>query len=220
MRRPGTLYGVDNSPRRYNRETFTSPSLLLVEGPDEFHFFRFLRPRDDVQIHAYEGKNQLRLELKTIRAVEGFDQIKRVAIVRDADGDPSAALQSVLTQWAYGLSETVPKVASDQWFVDSQGRQWSVWIMPDPGAVGDLEALLWQAVDESDHRSCVDDLITCLDTCDPVPFGSKTKARLYSWLSTQREPLKELHAAFKSERGLFDPAHPAFTRLATLIDNM
>ena len=220
MRRPGTLHDVDNSSRRYNQKTFTSPNLLLVEGPDEFQFFRFLRPRDDVQIHVYEGKNQLRLGLQTIRHIEGYDQIKRVAIVRDADGDPNAALQSVLTQWAHGLNETVPKVASDQLFGDSQGRQWSVWIMPDPGIEGDLEALLWQAVDVSDHRACVDDLITCLDACDPVPFGSKTKARLYSWLSTQREPLKELNAAFKSGRGLFDPAHPAFNRFSTLIDNM
>lgn len=220
MRRPGTSTGVDNSPRRYNRETFTSPNLMLVEGPDDFHFFRFLRPRDDVQIHVYEGKDQLRLEIQTISAVEGYDQIKRIAIVRDADGDPNAAVQSVLTQWANALNETVPNVASDQWFADSQGRQWSVWIMPNPNLVGDLEELLWQAVGVSDHRTCIDDLIKCLDTCDPVPFGSKTKARLYSWLSTQREPLKELYAAFKPGKGFFDPSHPAFARFAALVDDM
>lgn len=220
MRRIGTPQGADSSPRRYNRKTFTSPNLLLVEGPDEFHFFRFLRPRDDVQIHVYEGKNQLRLELQTISAVEGYEQIKRIAVVRDADDDPDAALQSVLTQWAHALNETMPDVASSQWFSDSQSRQWSVWIMPDPSMKGDLEELLWQAVDVNDHRACVDDLITCLDTCNPVPFGSKTKARLYSWLSTQREPLKELHAAFKPGKGLFDPDHPAFARFAGLIDSM
>lgn len=220
MRRLGTSTGADNSPRRYNRATFTSPNLLLVEGPDDFLFFRFLRPRDDVQIHAYEGKDQLQLEIQTIHAVEGYDQIKRIAIVRDADSDPSAALQSVLTQWANALQETVPDVASDQWFGDSRGKQWCVWIMPDPDRVGDLEELLWQAVGDSDHHTCIDDLINCLDACEPVPFGSKTKARLYSWLSTQREPLKELHAAFKSGRGLFDPSHPAFARFAALVDDM
>ena len=92
--------------------------------------------------------------------------------------------------------------------------------MPDPSSEGDLEALLWQAVDVSDHRACVESLITCLDGCDPIPFGSKTKARLYSWLSTQHEPLKELHSAFKLERGLFDPAHPAFYRFASLVNNI
>ena len=220
MKRPGNSNSVESSPRRYNLATFTSPNLLLVEGPDDFHFFRFLRPRDDVQIHVYEGKDQLRLELQTISAVEGYDQIKRIAIVRDADGDPNAATQSVLTQWSLALGETIPHVASDQWFADSQGRQWSIWIMPEPSMEGDLESLLWQAVDASDHRDCVDDLMNCLDICDPVPFGSKTKARLYSWLSTQREPLKELHVAFKSGRSLFDPTHPAFARFATLVDGM
>ncbi|MCW3052874.1 MAG: hypothetical protein JWN14_2044 [Chthonomonadales bacterium] len=220
MRRPGASRSADSSPRRYNRETFTSPNLLLVEGPDEFQFFRFLRSRDDVQIHVYEGKNQLQLELKTIRAVEGYDQIKRVAIVRDADTDPTSAVQSVLTQWALAIDEPLPRVNSDQWFGDSEGRQWSVWIMPDPNTEGDLEALLWRTVDQSDHRTCIEDLITCLDNCDPVPFSTKTKARLYSWLSTQREPLKELYAAFNPGKGLFDAANPAFARFAALVDNM
>lgn len=220
MRRQGTSDGTDSSPRRFNRKTFTSPNLLMVEGPDDFHFFRFLRPRDDVQIHVYEGKDRLGLEIQTIRAVEGYDQINRIAIVRDADGDPNAAVQSVLSQWAQALRGTVPGVVSDQWFLDEQGKQWSVWVMPGPGAAGDLESLLWEAVGVSGHRACVEDLINCLDNCDPVPFGSKTKARLYSWLSTQREPLKELHAAFKPGRGLFDPAHPAFARFAALVDGL
>lgn len=211
---------VDNSPRRFNKPTFTVPNLVLVEGPDEFHFFRFLRPRDDVQIHVYEGKNQLRLELQTIRAIEGYEQIRRIAIVRDADRDPNAAVQSVLTQWATGLGEAVPVVVSDQWFEDSQSRQWSVWIMPDPSTEGDLEALLWESVVANDHRVCIDNLISCLDVCDPVPFSSKTKARLYSWLSTQKEPLKELHMAFKSGRGLFDPASPSFSRFLKLVSDM
>jgi len=220
MRRPRTSQGADSSSRRYNRDTFTSPNLLLVEGPDEFHFFRFLRPHEDFQIQVYEGKNQLRLELQTIRAVEGYDQIERAAIVRDADHDPNAALQSVLTQWALAMGEEIPNVNADQWFADRQGRQWSVWIMPAPITKGDLESLLWRAVDQSDHRTCVEDLITCLDSCDPVPFGSKTKARLYSWLSTQREPLKELYTAFMEGKALFDPADPAFSRFTTLVDNM
>ena len=208
------------SPRRYNRETITAPKLLLVEGPDEFQFFRFLSPHDDIQIHVYEGKDQLKLELKTLGAVEGFSELQRIVIVRDADSDPHAALQSVLSQWGEALGEPIPKVSSDQWFDDNQGRQWVVWIVPAPNAEGDLEALLWQAVEVDDHHNCIENLIACLDTCDPVPFGSKTKARLYSWLATQHDPLKELHAAFKSEKGLFAPDHPAFARFLTLVNNI
>ena len=51
MNRPRTSQ-APASPRRYNRPTFTAAKLLLVEGPDEFHFFRVVQPREDVQIHV------------------------------------------------------------------------------------------------------------------------------------------------------------------------
>ena len=210
----------DNSSRRYNRPTFTAPNLVLVEGSDEFQFMRFLRPRDDVQIHIYEGKDQLQLELATIRGVEGFDRVQKIGIVRDADQNSEGAVLSVLTQWANAFSEPQPEVSSDDWFQDKEGRNWSVWIMPGPGRNGDLEELLWQAVSTSDHRNCIDDLIDCLEACSPIPFNSKTKARLYAWLSTQNTPLKELHAALNPRSALFNPADSVFARFFALIDQL
>src|SRR5205085_10911877 len=169
-----------------------------------------LRPRDDVQLHVYEGKNQLRLELRTLREIEGFDRLERIAIVRDADQDPKAALQSVLSQWAAAFNRRAPRVSSDQWFDDGEGKQWSVWIMPAPDATGDLEELLWRTVELSGHRTCIGALMNCLGECQPVPFAKDTKARLYAWLSTQRDPVKELHAAFRPHTRLFDPASEPF----------
>ena len=210
----------NSGSRQYNRSTFTAPNLVLVEGPDEFHFLRFLRQRKDLQIHVYEGKDRLRLELKTIRAIEGYGQIKRVAIVRDADADALGSLHSVLAQWSSALGETIPNVKSDEAFLDVEGRAWHVWIMPQPNEQGDLEELLWNSVKENSHRTCIENMMNCLDDCDPIPFGSKTKARLYSWLATQRDPVKELYAALKQGTKLFDPNHPAFARFATLLDSL
>ena len=163
---------------------------------------------------------KLRLELAVVQGIEGFEKVKQVAIVRDADQDPKAALQSVLSQWSTAMREPVPDVISDTWYGDSQGRRWCVWIMPEPDAEGNLEELLWRAVGVSSHRSCIDELMACLDQCVPIPFGSKTKARLYSWLSTQHDPLKELHAALNTRNGLFNPHDPVFARFGRLIDQM
>ncbi len=216
-----TQSASDDSPFRCNRPTIEAPNLLLVEGADEYHFFRFLRPRDDVQIHVYGGKDQLKSTLKLLVGIEGYDRLKRVAIVRDADDDPKAALQSALGQWKSGLGEqSALKVTSDVWFKDSQEREWTVWIMPDPNSRGDLEELLWRVVKTDEHRKCVEELITCLDGCDPVPFSSRTKATLYSWLATQKDPVKELHAAFKSSRELFNSNDPVFSRFLGLIEEM
>ena len=209
-----------NLARKHNLPTFVRPKLILVEGNDEYDFFRFLQLKDDTQIHAYEGKNQLQLELQTIKLVEGFDKLKRVAIVRDADSDPESALQSVLQQWANAFQTAKPRVTSDLWFEDAVGREWSVWIMPNPKGQGDLEELLWQAVAPSEHRSCIQALMECLNVADQTPFRTETKARLYSWLATQRDPIKELHAAFQLRSGLFNPDDEAFARFASLVEEM
>ena len=211
---------LPNPAQKHNRSTFERTKLLLVEGADEFHFFKFLNPVADVQIHVYQGKNQLQLELQTIKGIEGFDKLKRVAIVRDADSDPVSALQSVLQQWANAFQTAKPKVVSDLWFEDAVGREWSVWLMPRPDLSGDLEELLWQAVAPSEHRSCIHALMECLNVADQTPFRTETKARLYSWLATQRDPIKELHAAFQSNSGLFNPENEVFARFASLVADM
>ena len=209
-----------NPAKKHNLPTLMRPKLILVEGNDEYEFFMFLRLKKDIQIHVYEGKNQLRLVLETIKNVEGFDNLRRVAIVRDADSDPEASLQSVLQQWAHAFQTVKPKVTSDTWFGDAAGREWCVWLMPRPDLRGDLEELLWQAVAPSEHRSCIHTFMECLNVADDTPFKTETKARLYSWLATQRDPIKELHAAFQSRLELFNPDDEAFARFSFLINEM
>lgn len=213
--------GAPNGPRRYNLGTFVAPKLVLVEGPDEFQFIRFLQQREDVQIHVYEGKDQLKLEISTIKEIEGFAKIERGVIIRDADHDPSAALASVLSQWGDALETPVPKgIQPGNWFQDAMGREWCVWLMPDGQNPGDLETLLWRAVKPSDHVNCIDTLIRCLSDCSPIPIGAASKARLYSWLATHKQPFKELHEALSERSELFDPADVVFRDFARLLESL
>jgi len=208
-------------PRRRNLATFQAPNLALVEGPDEFDFIHFLTRREDLQIHVYEGKNQLRLEIKTIERIAGFDQVKKIIVLRDSDNDPSAALASVLSQWSDALKQKAPGgIQAGDWFTDETGRSWCVWLMPDANSPGDLETLLWRSVQPSDHTGCIDDFLRCLTNCAPVPIGTESKARLYSWLATQREPFKQLHWAFSERENLFDPADRVFADLVQLLGSL
>ena len=209
-----------NDPRRYNRSTFLCPNLILVEGPDDFQFLRFLRPREDLQIHVYEGKNNLQKELTVLKAIEGFRNLIRIVLMRDADDDPYAALRSVLNQWSGATGEPLPVVDAEQWFSDSAGREWLVWIIPDANSPGDIEELLWRTVEVSPHKACVEDMIQCLERLVPVPFGAKTKALIYSWLATQSEPIKQLYVALDPNVGLFNPAHLGLQAAAELIDSI
>ena len=92
--------------------------------------------------------------------------------------------------------------------------------MPRPDLGGDLEELLWRAIAPSEHRSCIEALMECLTVADDTPFRTETKARFYSWLATQRDPIKDLHAAFHSSSGLFNPDDEVFARFASLINDM
>lgn len=118
----------------------SKPNLLLVEGRDEeLVLSALLRHLGiyDVQVQGYGGKNRLRYFLTTVTNEPNFDQIQSIGIVRDADNNAQAALQSVQSSLRnVGLpapqtflvpADDTPKVA--------------VFIMPDnanPGALEDL----------------------------------------------------------------------------------
>ena len=183
-------------------------------------FFLFLGTRG-AQLHVYEGKDQLRRGLETYFEVEGFDQVMRAVVVRDCNGNPEAAIQSVWGQWATAFKVQEPKVAPGVWHADPTGREWSVWLIPDPTTPGDLEELLWRAVPQSPHRDCTEEMIECLEkNSKPVPYGARTKARLYAWLGTQENPIKEFYAAFDPTNKLFDAADPAFADIVKLLDQL
>lgn len=209
-----------SSPKRYNLETLRSPRLVLVEGPDDFHFIRFLSRRDDLQIHIYEGKTSLQEEIGVLRMVEGFDRLERVVMMRDADDDPQAALQSVLSQWSNAMDEPVPQVRSEEWFADGVGREWLVWIVPNSQDPGDIEELLWRTVKPSPHKDCVEQMIACLGSLSTTPYKSRTKALMYSWLATQSDPVKQLYSALDPKAGFFDPLDPVLRPGADLIDSI
>jgi hypothetical protein len=208
------------TPRDFNLSTFQSPTALFVEGPDEFHFFRFLDPKE-VQIHAYVGKDNLKTELETYFQIEGFDQLRKVVIVRDSNGNPQGALDSVWSQWAAAFKVHAPRLPAETWQTDPEGRQWAVWLLPDPGTPGDLEELLWRAVPAGEHRTCVEQLITCLEQSpEAVPFGAKTKARFYAWLATQKDPVKDLYVALTPAGPLLDRMHREFAHIKGLWDDL
>lgn len=80
-----------------------SSALLLCEGIDEKFFLMwyidYLSKTDSkftkIQIIDFGGIKDLKFCLKNISAVENFDKIKRLAIIRDAENDWQSAIESV-----------------------------------------------------------------------------------------------------------------------------
>lgn len=79
------------------------PALLLCEGEDELQFFRWYIEHlkketsglEKIQIFNFGGVNELTGKLKTLVLQDYFNNIKRIAIVRDAERNWRGAMDSV-----------------------------------------------------------------------------------------------------------------------------
>lgn len=80
------------------------PCLLLCEGVDEKNFLIWYlnnylskqsRVFDNIQICDFGGNEELPKKLTLLPAVAGFENIKAIGIIRDAEGDATGAEESI-----------------------------------------------------------------------------------------------------------------------------
>jgi len=81
----------------------TKPHLMVCEGPDDYRFLRnligyYIDSRimpDSMHIVYAEGKDNIKFVIRDLHLRPGFELLKSITVVRDADDDPSAAIQSL-----------------------------------------------------------------------------------------------------------------------------
>ena len=207
--------------------------LLIVEGNHEDDFFEaYLRHLGitDIQPMPIGGKTRLSDNLEALAKQASFDEVVTLVIVRDADDDPGAALQSV--QGALrraGIS--APSAAWTWQTVDnprSSSVQIKVCILILPGATnqGALEELLMQTVARDPMyndavgliRSAVKILSRDASPRRPPPAHRLGKANAHAFLSTFEEPDKDQGKAAGS--GVWDFTHAALKPVETILKAM
>lgn len=91
---------------REDKEKILCSYLLLCEGRDEMEFLiTYLNAHligenqkyDDIQIIDFKGIKQLTKKLRALTAVESFDNVKGIAIIRDAETNAAGAQQSIVS---------------------------------------------------------------------------------------------------------------------------
>lgn len=122
--------------------------LLIVEGVEDALVFRALlqaRNISGIQVEGTGGKSGIRDDLLAWTLTRGFEDVRWLGIAQDADDDPDVAFKRIVgalrdrklpapaTSWS--TSETVPAVA--------------VFVLPALNTPGDLETLVWKAIEES-----------------------------------------------------------------------
>lgn len=82
--------------------------LILCEGADEFHFLiawlnsSVLKEKDlfwseEIQVLDFGGNEQLKPYISGLMRAEGFDQVKSILIIRDAEKDVDKAISEIST---------------------------------------------------------------------------------------------------------------------------
>ena len=188
--------------------------LLLVEGDTDVGLFLGLCQRHGIsntQIISYDGKDNFQNILGVLRAQAGFEGVKYLGIVRDADTDARAALRSVQDSLTHvGLPLPGQSVTPSEYTLRTL-----IQIMPPGRSEGCLETLLWRTIPEP-TASCIDDYIECTQ----VPsLGSRhAKARIYAYIAAQKKP--ELRLGESARAGYWDFDHPAFEPLTEFVRSL
>ncbi len=169
--------------------------LLLVEGNDDYWFFRRLIERRhnvseiqqvDIQIIEFAQADKLSRFLSNVIApalATTATAVRGIGIVRDADDNYAAALQSVegaLRQANLPVPQTPTQPAVG--LVSEYNINVATYIMPDNTSRGDLETLCLEAIRDAEVMPCVNGYFDCLKSIDHLP-RQESKARLRAFLA-------------------------------------
>jgi hypothetical protein len=159
-----------------------------------------------------EGKENLPEYLKVFPKFSGFNDVKRIIIMQDADDSFEASLATICSQSDNSLHTRFgakPKENSPS--TDPQGRLVIPWVAPFRNDPGDLERVLWEAVEKDEHVECVESFLACIEEIEPFPVKSRWKALLDSYLVTLDEPTYKVSHWFQQDKFPWDS--PAFAEI-------
>ena len=167
--------------------------LLLVEGIEDAIFFEALLKQMsliDVEIWPIGSGRDFKKRLGLLRKLSGFEKVKSIGVVRDADKDPAAAFDSVSQALREnGLSSPV------SYGCKSTGAPITcVMILPDGiNSQGMLESLCLKAIKDDPVMPCMDKYFQCLNELGIKPRDvDKDKAKVYAYLASKERPDKRL----------------------------
>lgn len=182
----------------------TEPKLLICEGIDDENFLKslvkFLEIKD-VRVKSYGGKGNLKLFLKTLPTVPGFDQLNSLGVTRDADDSSPSAFQSV------------ENAIKDQEF----SIKTSIFILPDCTNPGMLEDLCIATL-EPEESKCINQYLECMYSVKGCLPQNRSKALIYTWLAVQSKP--EIRLGEAALQKCFNFSHPTFDSLKEFIKTL
>jgi len=133
--------------------TILKPFLLIVEGSSDKNFFESLckfMTINDIEIIEVGGVSRFRDQVSAILRMDGFENVKTLGIIRDADNNVNQAFNSIqdvlrnnnlpVPTKMMEFTNTIPTVI--------------VFIMPDCSNSGELEDICINSVSDTKEMCC------------------------------------------------------------------
>lgn len=199
--------------------------LVIGEGKDECQLLGVLTERlgisQAVQLTDYGGKDRLGRRLGIMANGRDFREgLDALLLLRDADDDAVAALQSV--QDALGRAMLpVPTEAGEYVTGGFAGRTVRVGILILPGfgrKTGSLETLCYRSATDSRAKECVTRYLRCLAEKKVELPANRDKTRAYAYIATGKRAGFAVGRA--AQQGYWDFDHAAWNELKTMLMQM
>jgi hypothetical protein len=193
----------------------TESRLVLVEGYDEVVLIsKYLKRAGIVGVHVWEsgGKDKFEPYLNgLVTTVSGFDRVKTLGIIRDADDDPASAFASIrntLRKCQLPFPTRPSEFATGKIEV-------GVFIVPSGTETGCLEGLCLASRADVPALRCVESFFDCVKTDTAHTGNSLLKAKCQVYMATH--PDLPYRAGIAALKGVWDLDHPCFTQLGAFL---
>ena len=196
------------------RKRIKKPFLLLCEGRDaEGFLINYLNsnelaqdPRfsNEIQVLDFGGNDNLSNFLMNLKNIDKFDQVKSLAIIRDAERDYAKACQEVhssLNKCGLESSE-----CCGAWVHDPSGLKVGFMLFPLNNRAGTLEDLCLRILSENNNKNILSTIESFLDVMESSyerSYHRKHKNKLHTYLSSSDEYVT-MPLGTASSAGAFD----------------
>ena len=194
--------------------TISKNKLLLVEGRNDKLFLESLIRHiniNDIQIVSYEGKDNLKNTLKTLKTDANFRKVSTIGIIRDADNDFNSAFDSVKT----ALSNSNLTIPQTPLYKTGSNPSISIYIMPNNQDAGDLEKLIIDTLQQDPILLCVSNYFDCVSKITGTTHPKLHKASIQVYLAKEDEGYVSMDTA--CQKGVWHLESPALDSIKTYL---
>ncbi|GAB4253157.1 MAG: hypothetical protein Kow00129_14090 [Thermoleophilia bacterium] len=199
-------------------EKVTHRVVVLGEGVDEANLLNELAKQMNLDIQCVDcgGSQQFHTRLKVVMAAPGFDRVKSLGVVRDAEGDAAGALASIRGRFR---DEGLPVPNGPMERASAADSPNTAFIVVPHGATaGMMEDVVLRALEAHPATSCKDDYFACLEGKGLNLDDDRKKREVQVMLSGLESKSLSRSIGEAAKMGLLPLGDPAFAELRDFLE--